>query len=102
MLARACRNGITDCVGALTGGKSVGRASDLRVIGLAHPSVSSCGRRRDGSRAQARFGRRARVWDHGMRSRRRCATKGTDMSKRGRKRRSRAGSAANHGKRPNA
>ena len=39
-----------------------------------------------------------RVWDHGRRS----PTKEHAMSKRARKRRSRKGNAANHGKKPNA
>jgi hypothetical protein len=38
------------------------------------------------------------VWDHGRRS----PTKEHAMSKRARKRRSRKGNAANHGKKPNA
>ena len=43
-------------------------------------------------------GRVEPVWDHGRRS----TDEGARMSKRARKRRSRKGNAANHGKKPNA
>ena len=81
MLARACRNGITDCVGWLTHWISDASAPHLRAREMWD----------DGGESGAQHGRRHPYVDEG-----------DPMSKRGRKRRSRKGSAANHGNRPNA